>query len=294
MQCLLTPPTPVTQDNPTPAFVDLPPRRSYDSDSESSDMPLPSPIKFQSKWIHRRLWAREDQSGDSRRNSLLGTVVPRSWSKDRAGRNTSEKSTVNRFAAVEQPALARSSSISPSIASSMGSSRAAAKPTKSALSSRASISTKASRITRAGSGSAPSVKFADAPTYYHDYEYQYHAHGHPPISEYDAEFHSPLPSPAASPTVPCANPSPRHSVITAPATCGNKVRKALKRLLPTTPRHSTTRSSTISISGPYPLWKDNDGASIRSGRSIPSSVQSAPASRSKVNTFWGRMMARTM
>lgn len=257
-------------------------------------MPLP-PIKFQSKWIHRRLWEREDQPGSGRRNSLLGTVVPRSWSKDRAGRNTSssEKSTANRFAIVGQPPLARSSSVSPSIASSLASSRTVGKPAKSAMSSRASISTKASKMTRSGSGTAPSVKFADAPTYYYDYEYKYsHAHGHPAISECEVEFHSPPPSPAPSSTASCHNSLPHRSVAAAAAARASKVRQALQRLLPAA-RRPTDRFSTISISGPYPLWKDSDGASIRSCRSIPSSVQSAPASRSKVRTFWGRVMACT-
>jgi len=291
------------QVNPIATLINLPPRRSSDSESDSLDMPLPSPIKLQPKWIHRRLWASEDPLAESHRSSLLGTVVPRSWSKDRAARNNtslSEKaiSTTNdHVATVKQPgALARSASISPSIASSVRSSRTAVKPAKSALTSQRTISTKPSRISRSCSGSAHSVKFADVPTYYYDYEYEYHAHEHPTISESDVEFHSPPlpPSPAPLTTFSRDFTAPRESARVTSSCRANKVRQALKRLLPTTIPRSSLRSSTISISGPYPLWKDSDGASIRSERSIPSSVRSVPATHSKAKNFWGRVMAHAI
>lgn len=290
----------MARENPSPAFVNLPPRSRCDFDSEPFDTPHPSPMPFQSKWIHRRLWAHDDKQGDdSRRNSLLGSVMPRSWSKaDRAARIVCpEKPTTDRvisIAHLSRPPLARSSSVSPSITSSLASSRTAGKPTKSILSSRASISTKASKLTRSRSGTAPSVKFADAPTYYYDYEYKY-SYGHREVPECEGveAYESQPPSPAPPSTTPCVS-SPRKSAAAATTARANKVRQALGRLIPSAARKSADRPSVSFISGPYPLWKDNDNGSIRSGRSIPSSVRSAPASQSRVKTFWGRMMACTL
>jgi len=258
-------------------------------------MPIPPPVSlYQPKWIHRRLWAREDNDRENRRKLFPSNVMPRSWSKgDRSVPPSqpefTQKQGHNRTVMIQthqQFGLARSSSMSASVASTM-SSRTVTKcqlaPKKSILSSRTSTSTKPSKRGRSRSGSTPSVKFADAPTYYYDNEYKY---------AYEDDDYEEYASPTPSSTTPCLLPlsPPRKGAATART---SRVRHALGRLglLPST-RRSSERPS---ISGPYPLWKDKDGddASIRSGKSIPSSVRSAPASRRRVKTFWGRMMACT-
>lgn len=252
-------------------------------------MPLPVP-PYQPKWIHRRLWTREEKGGNNEQSTFLSNVIPRSWSKaDRFASaitqpECAQKSGPNRVLPIQAPQpLVRSPSVTPSVSSSI-SSRTASKcqlvPKKSILSSSTSLATKNSKRSRARSGSSPSVKFAEKPTYYyHDYEFAYE-HG----SEFDKCESRPS-SPVSS-TAPCFSPSlPRKGTQTS------TVRQVLSRLMPSA-RRSPARPS---ISGPYPLWKgDADGGSIRSVRSIPSSVRSAPASRSRVRTFWGRMMACTM
>jgi len=291
LRCLLTPPTPESRVCPAPSFSDLLAAGDYDYDSEPLDMPMPLPATpYQPKWIHRRLWTREEKDGNNGRSSFLSNVISRSWSKaDRvapasAQPECTQKPGPNRVVTVKAPQpLTRSPSVTPSVSSSI-SSRTVSKcqlvPKKSILSSSTSLSTKNSKRSRGRSGSSPSVKFAEKPTYYyHDYEFAY---------EYESEFdkYESRPSSPVSSTAPCLAPSlPRNGAQTS------KVRQVLSRLMPSTRRPP----SRPSISGPYPLWKgDGDGGSIRSVRSIPSSVRSAPASRGKVRTFWGRMMACTM
>lgn len=249
-------------------------------------MPLPVP-PYQPKWIHRRLWTSEEKDGNNGKDSFLCNVIPRSWSKaDRFTPPTMhpeciQKPGPNRIVTVQAPhPLARSPSVTPSVASSVSShivSKCQLVPKKSILSSSTSLATKNSKRGRSRSGSSPLVKFAEKPTYYyHDYEFAY---------EYESDYDK-YDSRPSSPAVPCLSASiPRTSTQTS------KVRQVLSRLMSST-RRPPERPS---ISGPYPLWKgDGDCSSIRSVRSIPSSVRSAPASRSKVRTFWGRMMACTM
>jgi hypothetical protein len=287
-----TPPTPETRLRQVPSFSDLVAPDDYDYDSEPFDMPMPLPVTpYQPKWIHRRLWTSEEKDGNNGKSSFLSNVIPRSWSKPDSFTpatavqpECTQKPGPNRVVTVQAPhPLARSPSVTPSVSSSI-SSRTASKcqlvPKKSILSSSTSLSMKNSKRGRARSGSSPSVKFAEKPTYYyHDYEFAY---------EYESEFdkYETRPSSPVSSTMPCLSPSiPRKGTQTS------KVRQVLSRLMPST-RRPPERPS---ISGPYPLWKgDGDGSSIRSVRSIPCSVRSAPASRSKVRTLWGRMMACTM
>jgi len=297
LKSLLTRPTPGIRtsvpEHPLPSVGNLPFTSACHRNSPP-DIPIPPPVPlYQPKWIHRRLWAREDNDRENRRKLFPSNVMPRSWSKGERNVPPSQpeftqKQGPNRVVTIQthqQFGLARSSSMSASVASTMSShtvTKCQLTPKKSILSSRTSTSRKHSKHGRSRSGSTQSVKFADAPTYYYDNEYKY---------AYEDDGYEEYASPTPSSTTTCLLPlsPPRKGATAAAGT--STVRKALGRLIPST-RRSPERPS---ISGPYPLWKDKDGddASIRSGKSIPSSVRSAPASRGRVRTFWGRMMACT-
>jgi hypothetical protein len=254
-------------------------------------MPIPSPVPVhQQKWIHRRLWARENNKGEHRRNLFPSNVIPHPRSKVNGIVPSSLPRCPEKQSApvvlIQPPRqsgiLARSSSISTSVTSTMSSHTVTKRqltPKKSILSTRSSNTTRHSKHGRSRSGSTPSVKFADAPTYYYDNEYKY---AYDEESEDDDEEYD---SPTTS-TTPCIPPfSPRKGAV---RTSPSKVRQAFDRLIPFT-RRSSERPS---ISGPYPLCKekDVDGGSVRS---IPFSVRSAPTSKLRVRSFWGRMMACT-
>lgn len=248
-------------------------------------MASPAPL-YQPKWIHRRLWAHEENNSENRRKAFLSNVMPRSWSKG-SQPECIQKQSRDRVVTIQPQqkfGLARSSSVSPSITSTMSShtvTKCQLTPKKSILSSRTTTSKKHPKHGRSRSGSTQSVKFADAPTYYYDNEYKYaYAESEDDYEEYASSTpHS---------TAPCLSPfsPPRRGT---QASTG-KVRRALSRLIFST-RRSIERPY---ISGPYPLGKDKDvdGESIRSKRSI-SSIRSEPASRGRARTFWGRMLACT-
>jgi hypothetical protein len=255
-------------------------------------MPSSIPL-YQPKWIHRRLWAREDNDGQNRRKAFPSNVMPSSWSKNDRSISSSQpectqKQGPDRLLTIQptqdQSRLARSSSFSPSVTSTMSShtvTKCQLTPKKSILSSRTPLSTKHSKHGRSRSGSTHSVKFADAPTYYYDNEYKY--------AYEDEDDYGECSPPTPSSTAPCLSPSspPRKGAAAAART--SKVRRVLGRLI-----FSARRSSERPrISGPFPLWKDKD-VDVRSRPSTPSSVRSAPVGRGRPRTIWGRMTACTM
>jgi len=255
------------------------------------DMPMPSPVPVhQQKWIHRRLWARENNEAEPRRNLFLSSVIPRSRSKIDESVPSSlpgcpeKQDPVVLIQASRRPGgLARSPSVSTSFTSTMSShtsTKCQLTPKKSILSTRSSGMMKHSKHGRSRSGSTQSVKFADAPTYYYDNEYKY-AYDEGSEDE-DEEYDSPTTS--TTPCIPPFSPTRKGTARTSPSI----VRQALDRFIPFTRRPSERPS----ISGPYPLCKDKDGDG-GSVRSIPFSVRSAPASRRKVRSFWGRMITCT-
>ena len=261
-------------------------------------MHLPSVPIYQPKWIHRKLWARDEKEGESRRSSFLSNLKRRSWGRSSEKGPPSpactEKPGAEKVVSIQAPLqpvdLERSPSASTSITSAISlatssytTSSKYAKPTKSILSSRDSLALKKHGRMRSGSGSAlsvKSVKFTEAPTVYYDTEYAYEHVVH------EEEECRPC-SPVSSSTTPCfSNPSCPVTQSKRPTTTWTSIRlrETFSRLLPSS-RRPYERPT---ISGPYPLRKDTDGASIRSGRSI-SSVQSAPVSRARVKNLWGRI-----
>ena len=260
-------------------------------------MRLPSVPIHQPKWIHRKLWAREEKEGESRRSSFLSNLKQRSWGRTSEKGPPSppytEKYGAGKVVSIQAPLqpvdLERSPSVSTSIASAISlatsshtTSSKHAKPTKSILSSRDSLALKKHGRARSGSGSAlsvKSVKFTEAPTVYYDTEYTYEQVVH-------EEEYRPC-SPVPSSTTPCFSNSSCPAIQSKrPTTTWTSIRlrDAFSRLLPSSRRPHERPT----ISGPYPLRKDADSASIRSGRSI-SSVRSAPISRARVKNLWGRI-----
>lgn len=255
------------------------------------DKPMPPPVPLHyPKWIHRRLWAREDIGRGTPRNLFPSDVMacPRSKGDRNAPSLLPEcigkqrPSWVTMQQTQQQDRLARSCSVSTSIASTMSSStvtKCQLTPKKSILSSRTSVSRRQSKHGRSRSASTPSVKFADAPTYYHDNEYKY------AYDEGDEDEEcTPLTPSSTTPCISHLSLSPKDSAARVRPS-SSKVRQALVRFIPSITQRPPERPS---ISGPYPLWKEKDAdtGSIRS-------VRSAPASRDKAKTFWGRMMACT-
>ena len=145
---------------------------------------MPSVPIHQPKWIHQKLWAREEKEDESRRSSFLSNLKQRSWGRGHHHHHTSRNMAQGRWFPYKHPysqltwnvlLLSQHPLHQPFRSLPLHSSKHA-KPTKSIFSSHDSLALKKHGRARSGSGSAlsvKSVKFTEAPTVYYDTEYTY-------------------------------------------------------------------------------------------------------------------------